>query len=155
MVVYMLPLKYAILDIITQNFSVFIILNRQAYPFQFNSALLWTIFRKVIRTIEPSDYWALRLPGLRTIGPSDYRILGLLGLRTIGRQSYQTIPVLCFTHAYWQTNCRHQPRMISTSDRYIYLRLLLFVPDFLLHIHFFGKKTKDNLDHCLQSANFR
>ena len=52
--------------------SVFIIMDRQSYLFYFNNALLWTIFWKVIRTIEPSDYWAFGLLGLRTIGPSDY-----------------------------------------------------------------------------------
>ena len=92
----MLPLKYTILDIIAQNFSVFIILDRQAYLFQFNRTLLWTIFARSFglsglrtiglsdyRTIEPSHYWSFRVSGLRIIGPSDYRTFGrLLGLRT-------------------------------------------------------------------------
>jgi hypothetical protein len=57
--------------------SVFILMNRHAYLFYFNSALLWTIFRKVIRTIGPSDYWNFALLDRRTI----YKAFGLLGFR--------------------------------------------------------------------------
>jgi hypothetical protein len=32
--------------------------------------MLWSIFRKVIQTIGPSDYWAFGLLGIRTIGLS-------------------------------------------------------------------------------------
>ena len=73
---------------IAYNFSVFMIMDRQTYLFYFNSAFLWTIFRKVIRTI----YWAFGLSDnqsfglltLRTIGLSDYWAFRRLGLRTIG-----------------------------------------------------------------------
>ena len=68
------------------------IMDRQAYLFNLNSAYLWMIFWKVIRTIGPSDYWAIGLLNnssfglltLRTIGLSDYQAFGRLGLRTIG-----------------------------------------------------------------------
>jgi len=73
--------------------------------FYFNSALLWKIFRKVIRTIGPSDYRAFGLLVFRTIGllgiqtivPSDYWAFGLSGLRIIGPLDYRTLG----TPDYW------------------------------------------------------
>ena len=59
-------------SIISQNLSVFIIMDRQVYLFYFNSVL--TIFRKVIRTIELSNY--------RAFGLLDFRTFRLLGFRT-------------------------------------------------------------------------
>ena len=72
-------------------------MDRQAYLFYFNSAFLWTIFRKIIRTIGPSDYWAFGISDnwsfglltLRTIGLLDYRAFGRLGLRTIGPSDHR------------------------------------------------------------------
>jgi len=76
--------------IIAYNFSVFIIMNGQAYLFY----LLWTIFRKVIRTIGPSDYWIFQLLGFHNIGPSENWAFGLSGLRTIGPSDYRAFGLL-------------------------------------------------------------
>jgi hypothetical protein len=78
----MLPVNYAILyyhSIELLCYLIIIIMDRQAYLFYyFNSALLvWAIFRKVIRTIELSDYWPFGLLGFRTITPSDHWAFGL------------------------------------------------------------------------------
>ena len=76
----MLPVNYAILyyhSIELLCYLIIIIMDRQAYLFYFNSALLvWAIFRKVIRTIEPSDYRAFGLLDFQTIVPSDHWAIG-------------------------------------------------------------------------------
>jgi hypothetical protein len=59
-------------------------MDRQAYLFLLQRCIALDDFRKVIGTIELSDYRAFGLLSLRTIGSSDYRAFGLLGLRTIG-----------------------------------------------------------------------
>ena len=87
-------------------------MDRQAYLFYFNGALLWTIFGRSFRllsfrTIGPSDnwtiiglsdyrafglldfHWVFGLSGFRTIGPSGYRAFVLSGLRTIGPSDYR------------------------------------------------------------------
>ena len=99
-------------SIISQNFSVFITMDRQAYLFYFNNALLWTIFWKVIRTIGPLDYWAFGLLGIRNIGHSVYRAFGLLDLRTIGPSDYwvDTVQVI-------QTDCQLIERIGYIDDR--------------------------------------
>ena len=94
-------------SIISQNLSVFIIMDRHVYLFYFNNALLWTIFWKVIRTI-----WAFGLLGIRSIGLSDYWAFGLSGLRTIGPSDYwaDTVQVI-------QTDCQLIERAGYIDDR--------------------------------------
>ena len=112
---------YVIIKLCIYNFSVFIIMDRQAISFLIQQCIAlddfseghsdyWAFgllrFRTIghseywafglldLRTIEISDYWAFGLLGLRTIGTSDYWAFGLSGLRTTGLSYYRALGLL-------------------------------------------------------------
>ena len=90
---------YVIIKLCIYNFSVFIIMDRQAISFLIQQCIAlddfseghsdyWAFGLLRFRTIGHSEYWAFGLLDLRTIEISDYWAFGLLGLRTIGTSDY-------------------------------------------------------------------
>jgi len=96
-------------------------MDQQTYLFYFNSALLvWAIFRKVIRTIEPSDYRAFGLLDFRTIGLSDLRTYKRVGL--LCEWSYNEVGLwLEWSNKRWTTVIIAHSPMLSSDDVPMYI----------------------------------